>query len=66
LLWLPLCTEVDVEWGDGEAEGEGKSMMVSKALGWLCEEPEHSFTLNKIFWARLARTRQFLFIAQAA
>jgi hypothetical protein len=24
-------------------------MMVSKALGWLCEEPEHSFTLNKIF-----------------
>ncbi len=32
-------------------------MMVSKALGWLCEEPEHSFTLNKIFrrgWPALA------------
>jgi hypothetical protein len=31
--------------------------MVSKALGWLCEEPEHSFTLNKIFrrgWPGLA------------
>ena len=32
-------------------------MVVSKALGWLCEEPEHSFTLNKIFrrgWPGLA------------
>ena len=32
-------------------------MMVSKALGWLCEEPVHSFTLNKIFrrgWPGLA------------
>jgi hypothetical protein len=44
LLSLPLCAEVDVEWGDGESEGEG--MMVYKALGWLCEEPEHSFTLK--------------------
>jgi len=32
-------------------------MAVSKALGWLCEEPEHSFTLNKLFrrgWPGLA------------
>ncbi len=24
------------------------ALMISKALGWLCEEPQHSFTLNKI------------------
>ncbi|HZL25970.1 MAG TPA: hypothetical protein VFC39_05515 [Acidobacteriaceae bacterium] len=38
-------------------KGEGKDVMVSKALGWLCEEPEHSFTLNKFFrrgWPGLA------------
>jgi hypothetical protein len=36
-----------IEWSDGEAEGEG--MMLSKALGWLCEEPQHSFTLSRFF-----------------
>ena len=32
-------------------------MMVSKALAWLCEEPDHSFTLNFVFrrgWPGLA------------
>lgn len=32
-------------------------MMVSKALGWRCEEPQHSFALNKIIrrgWPGLA------------
>ena len=32
-------------------------MMVSSALAWLCEEPDHSFTLNMVFrrgWPGLA------------
>jgi hypothetical protein len=57
LLWLLLCAEVGIVWSDGEPEEEGRGMMVSKALGWLCEEPQHSFTLNKFFrrgWPGLA------------
>jgi hypothetical protein len=41
-------------------------MMVSKALAWLCEEPQHSFTLNKFFWARLAGPREFPSVAKTA
>jgi hypothetical protein len=32
-------------------------MKVSRALAWLCEEPDHSFTLNMVFrrgWPALA------------
>jgi hypothetical protein len=34
-----------------------QSMTVSSALAWLCEEPDHSFTLNMVFrrgWPGLA------------